>query len=84
MVGWSGYTHSISGFTGPLMSVTEYERKTVLHVNMIDDKPYDVSVMIKTPTNIALTPGDTVTAVGKFEFPEDTLEFASEKNLWHR
>ena len=59
MVGWSGYTHSISGFTGPLMSVTEYERKTVLHVNMIDDKPYDVSVMIKTPTNIALTPGDT-------------------------
>jgi len=36
------------------------------------------------PTNLTLITGDTFTSVGKLNFPEDTPDYAGEKNLWYR
>ncbi len=42
------------------------------------------SVALSIPANLNLTSGDIVTSTGKFSFPKDTAEYASEKTLWYR
>lgn len=55
-----------------------------MSVSQIDETKYTASVAVIVPPNITLTPGDMVTAFGKFRFPEDTPEYAGEKTLWYR
>lgn len=43
---------------------------------------FDVSFLL--PPNLTLVPGDSLTAIGKFSFPRDTLLYQSEKQLWNR
>jgi hypothetical protein len=53
-------------------------------VSRIDDREYETHIALIVPPNITLIPGDTVTAFGKFRFPNDTPEYAGEKTLWYR
>lgn len=54
-------------------------------VDSVDDKEleqFDVSFAL--PPNLTLISGDTLTAIGKFSFPRDTLLYQTEKQLWNR
>jgi len=50
----------------------------------IDDQKVSYDIALILPTNLTLNEGDTFRSVGKFRFPEDTPEYAGEKNLWYR
>jgi hypothetical protein len=85
MVGWNGYDHSITGEVLSLFSVSEYNRKYVVNVQTIDEKnilPFRVAFSI--PANLSATPGDHIEALGKFNFPRDTVDYAAQKQLWNR
>ncbi|MBP6921320.1 ComEC/Rec2 family competence protein [Candidatus Gracilibacteria bacterium] len=86
LVGWDGPTRSISGIAGDLLSVSEFSHKYRVTVSHIDEeileKPLDISVSM--PPNLSLLPGDSVTAFGRFSFPQDTPDYQAEKQLSNR
>jgi hypothetical protein len=67
-----------------LLSVNEYNRRYEVLLSEIDTQKNSSSLLLIVPPNITLTPGDTVIALGKFRFPEDTAEYSGEKMLWYR
>lgn len=83
-VGWDGFSHTIRWTVVSLLSVNEYNRRYEVLLSEIDTQKNSSSLLLIVPPNITLTPGDTVTALGKFRFPEDTAEYSGEKMLWYR
>jgi competence protein ComEC len=85
-VGWDGHDRTITGVARELLIVSEFSHKYRVRVSHIDDKiltkPLDISVSM--PPNLSLMPGDSVTALGRFSFPEDTPEYLAEKQLSNR
>jgi len=43
-----------------------------------------VKIALVIPPNLSFETGDIFEAFGKFSFPKDTPEFASQKNLWYQ
>lgn len=84
MVSWEGASRTISGTARTLLSTSEFSHKYRVTVMEIDKKPvqpFDISLSLAP--NLSLTPGDTVTALGKFFFPHDTSDYMAEKQLWN-
>lgn len=55
------------------MKISEIDKKSV--------KPFSIALIL--PPNLSLKAGETVSALGKFDFPEDTDEYMAEKQLWN-
>jgi competence protein ComEC len=85
MVGWEATTHTITGTTQELLSTSEFAHKYRVTLSKIDTQTIDsFDVSLSLPPNLSLLPGDTVTALGKFSFPQDTSDYMAEKQLWYR
>jgi ComEC/Rec2-related protein len=85
LVGWEGFTKTIRGQVWDLLRTGDFSHTYRVTVESIDDKEvprFDVSFVL--PPNLTLFPGDSLTAIGKFSFPRDSLLYKTEKQLWNR
>lgn len=85
-VGWDGHDRTITGVARELLSVSEFSHKYRVRVSHIDGEilPYSLDISVSMPPNLSLMPGDSVIALGRFSFPEDTAEYLAEKQLSNR
>ncbi len=85
-VWWESHEHTLSGAVGELLSVSEFSHRYRVTVTSLDGSGWftNFDIALSLPPNLSLLPGDTVRVLGKFSFPRDTYDYASEKQLWYR